>query len=184
MIFRRVQKSISTPVSPYGLSQLRGRIRQSFLVRVSRLFASSRPYPHYSSTHGESPLKSRARKPPLDLPIFGSAPAAVFTCGVHVQRDCSAGLPPSPSASHRLHSKAPRLSSDQFFSLCPGLRTAAHYHRHHSSINLCPYPFAKPWTRLLSPTPRRSLHLLAARIQRKAWSALLRLCWFRLFPLE
>lgn len=184
MIFGRVQKSVSTPVSPYGLSQLRGRIRQ-FVVLSQDLAtsASSRPYPTIRPSTEKVHSSLVPESPPLDLPVFGSAHQLQSSHveskpNVILQQGCHP--PPVTVCIPKPHVSHPT----NFFSLSPGLPTAAHYHRHHSSINLRPYPFAKPRTSLLSPIPRRPLHLLAARIQRKGWSAFLRLCWFRLFPLE
>lgn len=127
------------------------------------------PNSYHSSIHGE--VQSGDGSPRSNLRQLQSS------CGVHGQRDYPpAGLPPfAPPAFQSPTSLNPSLF---------GLRIAAHHHRHHSSINLRPYPFAKPRTRILSPFARRPLDLFAARFQRKGRSALLRLCWFRLFPLE
>ena len=106
----------------------------------------------------------------LSIPDDHNCPAADFSCG-HVHRDSSTlpGLSPSPRTGslHSLHSRAPRLTSEHldFSQLRYGLRRAAHYHRHHFSINKRPHTLTKPWFQ--STSPRRPLHLVTAKDQRK-----------------
>ena len=170
-----MHKSISTPVSPYGLSQLRGRIRQ-FVILSQGLAtsASSCPYPTIRPSTEKVHSSLVSKKPPLDLPVFGSAHQlqsshVESTSNVILQQGCHPSLPPVNACIPKPHVSHPtKIFSESRAADSSPLSPASFLHQP-PSLSLCetsdepplanpktttPPPCCKnPTKRLLGPPP-------------------------------